>query len=204
VSEPVHLPSMLRRSLAGSQDERQAEGGSCVVSPGHGDGGEESEIHRFDTAGSRPTTPAPRRSADRRLFRWLDGPEPTPEPGQRISIPAIRRRRFDVSLVMALIHEPAAPRCAECQDAILDRDLVLRLHGDWYHVRCVRTRRPDDASNRPPVVLCDICGTGIARVADVVMTDSGPKHRWCRPVVEAKRDRGRLRLVTGGLDATDG
>jgi hypothetical protein len=184
---------MLRRSPAGSQDERQAEGGSCVVSPSSAT---KTVARSLRFIGS--ILPEIDRLRQR---RGAGGAPACNFP------PAIRRRRFDVLLVVVLIQEPAAPRCARCQGGILDRDLVLRLHGDWYHVRCVRTRSSDGASNPSPVVLCAICRTGIGRVADVVMTDSGPKHHWCRPVVEPKRDagadRGHLRIVTDRLDATD-
>lgn len=33
------------------------------------------------------------------------------------------------------------PECFRCHASILDGDLVMRDHGDWYHVRCVNLRR---------------------------------------------------------------
>ena len=35
------------------------------------------------------------------------------------------------------------PQCFRCQASILDGDLVLREHGDWYHVRCIGAPRAD-------------------------------------------------------------
>ena len=37
-----------------------------------------------------------------------------------------------------------SPKCFRCSVQILDGDLVLREHGDWYHVRCARILTSDE------------------------------------------------------------
>jgi hypothetical protein len=102
-----------------------------------------------------------------------------------------------------------APKCSQCSVAILDSDLALRDHGQWYHVQCVRIltsderareyrglRRANEAKivrngapparasglrDEPPAVLCEICQTGIGSLAELAMTASGPTHVRCRP-----------------------
>lgn len=101
----------------------------------------------------------------------------------------------------------SAPKCCECSDPILDSDLVLRDHGQLYHVQCVRILTSDarvreyrelrhaneatihqNGKHRPralreerPAVLCEICQRGIGTIADLAVTDSGPTHVHCRP-----------------------
>ncbi len=102
------------------------------------------------------------------------------------------------------------PNCSRCSVPILEGDLVLRDHGDWYHVQCARILTSDErvrelrglerasearialsrerlawASGVPeeaPAVLCVICGTGIGRVAELTVTGSEPAHVRCRPL----------------------
>jgi len=102
-----------------------------------------------------------------------------------------------------------APKCSQCGVPVLDSDLVLRDHGQLYHVQCARIptsdvrvreyrelRRAGEARiatngnpralasgsrEEPPAVLCVICQTGIASVAELAVTDWGPAHGHCRP-----------------------
>jgi hypothetical protein len=94
------------------------------------------------------------------------------------------------------------PKCSACSVAIFDSDLVLRDHGQWYHVQCARIPTSDErvkeyrelrraceariakasgSRDEPPAVLCVICQTGIGSVAELATTDSGPTHVHCRP-----------------------
>jgi hypothetical protein len=102
-----------------------------------------------------------------------------------------------------------SPQCAQCGVPILDGDLVLRDHGQLYHARCVRIPTSDErvrefrqlrqaceaklirngtpvagasgSRDEPPGVLCGICRTGIATLAELAMTSAGPIHVRCRP-----------------------
>jgi hypothetical protein len=76
---------------------------------------------------------------------------------------------------------PEPPRCSRCRIAIMDTDVVLREHGEWYHVGCARTVTSFGMRDEPSAVLCVICRTGIRRTAQLTMTESGPAHPRCRP-----------------------
>ena len=100
------------------------------------------------------------------------------------------------------------PKCARCSVRILDGEMVVRDHGDWLHVRCVRTLTSDSrvresralarmsrrliesgreriertlplGERRP--ILCVVCGKGIDPVDDVTIDPSGPAHDHCLP-----------------------
>ena len=75
----------------------------------------------------------------------------------------------------------AAQKCARCSVQIRDGDLVQRDHGDWYHVRCARTLSSEGLPDKPTLVLCVVCRTGIGNVEELVMTGSMPTHVRCRP-----------------------
>jgi hypothetical protein len=107
------------------------------------------------------------------------------------------------------MEERSDPTCSRCSVSILDGDLVIRDHGDWYHIRCaqiltsdkrvngsrrlqgasaakiVRSRegvaRASGSPDEPPAVLCVICRTGIGSVTELTMTGSEPAHVRCRP-----------------------
>jgi hypothetical protein len=102
-----------------------------------------------------------------------------------------------------------SPKCSQCSIPILDSDLVLRDHGQLYHVECACIPTSDERvreyrelrqageariarkgthlggasglRDEPPAVLCVICRTGIGSVAELAMTASGPAHVHCRP-----------------------
>lgn len=95
--------------------------------------------------------------------------------------------------------------CSGCSRKVLEGDLVVWDHGDWYHLQCARPLPPDGrpmefrgrprasevkkmVQNGDPLpkeaaaVRCTVCGAGIARVADMAVRASGPTHVRCRPV----------------------
>jgi len=101
----------------------------------------------------------------------------------------------------------AFPTCVRCRAPVLVGDLALQDHEDWYHVRCATTLSPEErprefvdqqraseakiakgrassskrsgSREETPIVRCVVCGTGIARAADLALTDSGPTHVTC-------------------------
>lgn len=109
---------------------------------------------------------------------------------------------------MELGSDPS-PKCCECRAPIRDSDMVLRDHGQLYHVQCIRMRTSDERVRESgvlrhaseadisqngkyrvwgsglreerPAVLCEICQTGIGNIAELAMTDWGPTHVHCRP-----------------------
>jgi hypothetical protein len=119
----------------------------------------------------------------------------------------------------------ASPKCSQCSVPILDSDLILRDHGQLYHVQCVRILTSDERVREfrelrrareanitpngkhlarasglraePPAVLCEICRTGIGSIAELAMTDSGPTHVRCRPTDLALTHDGEPPLLDG-------
>jgi hypothetical protein len=110
--------------------------------------------------------------------------------------------------------DPATDKCLRCSSIILDGELAVRNHGDWYHLRCwriltsfervressarsrharqrieqsvERIERTYRPSGGPPVVLCVACHLGIATAAELEMTSSGPRHLGCKPEQDAE------------------
>ena len=75
-----------------------------------------------------------------------------------------------------MAQEPdATQKCSRCRVPIVDGDLVLRHHGDWYHGQCASL-----LPGEPSAVLCGVCGTGIRSASDLVMNGSAPLHVRCR------------------------
>jgi hypothetical protein len=100
-----------------------------------------------------------------------------------------------------------APKCARCSVRILDGEMVVRDHGDWLHVRCVRILTSDSRVRKSralarmsrrliesgreriertlplgerPVILCVVCGDRVDSASDVTIDSSGPAHNYCR------------------------
>jgi hypothetical protein len=110
--------------------------------------------------------------------------------------------------------EHPSEKCAHCSVVIGDGEPAFRNSGVWYHERCWRILRSSESvrasqrrrrasdqriertldrigrtyrpSAEPPVVLCVVCRLGIATVADLAMTGSGPMHLACKPAPEGE------------------
>jgi hypothetical protein len=70
--------------------------------------------------------------------------------------------------------------CTGCQVEINDGDLVVRDHGESYHASCIPRPARIGLRDEPAAVRCSICRAGIATIAEMAITDSGPTHVGCR------------------------
>ena len=87
------------------------------------------------------------------------------------------------------VTEEVPQRCGRCDGPIQDGDLALRQHGDWYHLQCAVSIKPDTASEEPPAVLCVICRTGIRTIHEMApMNGVGPMHVHCQ--ADSRKDSG--------------
>ena len=73
--------------------------------------------------------------------------------------------------------------CLRCGSMLRSSDLVVRQHGEWCHVRCLRPGGADRARGETAAVLCPVCGEGIASVADLDLAAGAPVHRSCQSTV---------------------
>jgi hypothetical protein len=111
----------------------------------------------------------------------------------------------------AVASDAGASKCARCSGPILDGELFAHQDGEWWHLRCwqilataqatatsreltrrasalidqtwqriVRSRRV--ISPAPPPLVCKICHTAIASVAELEVAAVGVVHARCRDV----------------------